>query len=449
VHEDKPSAAEAAEPEYLGGFGNHVESEALPGALPRHQNSPRIVPMGLYAEQINGTSFTVPRAHNLRSWVYRIMPSVAHGPFEPVTHLGINLDYLERPPTPELVGWRPVPIPDAEQDEVDFIDGLRTVAGAGDPSDERGLAVHLYAANAAMRDRAIYDADGDLMFLPDTGGVKLTTELGLLHVLPGELAVVPRGIKFAVEPLTAGAGIRGLVLEVYARHFELPERGPIGANGLADARHFRTPVAAFEDREVEGYEIFAKLGGRLWRARQDHSAFDVVAWHGNYAPYKWSFAEFNAIGSVSFDHPDPSIFTVLSAKLDVAGENTADLVVFPDRWDVARHTFRPPYYHRNAATELNAIVTGRSDPERVFSCGGHFLTPPFTAHGTSVEGYERTIAMGEDEAEAPRYLEASMRWIQFESTLPLRLSAWAERAPHRDFDFRSFASGARRRFCPP
>ena len=443
------STTAPTEPEYLKGFGNTAESEALPGALPAHQNSPRQVPLGLYAEQINGTSFTVPRAHNQRSWLYRIMPSVAHGPFEPLEHTGVDLAYLGETPTPDLVGWRPLPIPGKEEGRVDFVDGLRTVAGSGDPADERGLAVHIYAANAPMVDRAMYDGDGDLMFLPDTGSLKLTTEFGVLHLHPGEVAVVPRGIKFAVEPL-AGAeeGIRGLVLEVYARHFELPDRGPIGANGLADERHFMTPVAAYEDREVEGYEIIAKLGGKLWRAEQHHSAFDVVAWHGNYAPYKWSFADFNAIGTISFDHPDPSIFTVLSAKLDEPGENTADLVIFPDRWDVAQHTLRPPYYHRNAATEFNAIVTGPSNDKLVFTRGGHFMTPPFTAHGIKVEGYERAINMDDETADQPRYLKGSMRWIQFESTLPLRVSPWARDAAHRDPEFRSFADRAKRHFDP-
>ena len=413
-------------PPYLRGFGNSVESEAIPGALPSRQNSPRLVPYGLYAEQINGVSFTVSRAENLRTWVYRIMPSVAHGPFAPYVQArsdggGVDLAYLGVAPTPDLVGWRPAPLP--AEAGVDFVDGLCTIAGSGDPSEERGLAIHVYAANAAMRDRAMYDGDGDLMLIPDTGAIELRTELGVLHVQPGEIAVVPRGIKFAVAPLRVDApGIRGLVLEVYARHFELPDRGPIGANGLADARHFVAPVAAYEDREVEGYELIVKHGGQLWRATQDHGAFDVVAWHGNYTPYKWSFDDFNALGTVSFDHPDPSIFTVLSAKLDQAGENTADLVVFPDRWDVARDSLRLPYYHRNAAMEFNAIVTGASDPSRVFTCGGLFMTPPFTAHGIGVESYEHAIAMTDADADAPHYMRASKRWIQFESTLPLRLS---------------------------
>ncbi|NVB38526.1 homogentisate 1,2-dioxygenase [Pseudenhygromyxa sp. WMMC2535] len=451
---EKPGVAE---PAYSVGFGNTGESEALPGALPRGQNGPREVPYGLYAEQINGTSFTVPRAHNQRAWLYRIMPSVAHGAFTPLGHRGVDLAYLSERPTPDLVGWRPVEIPPAMAGHVDFIDGLHTVAGAGDPSEERGLAIHLYAANASMRDRALYSGDGDMMLIPDTGGIRLRTEFGVLHVQPGEIAVVPRGIKFAVEALEdqgegssqgEGARLRGLVLEVYARHFELPDRGPIGANGLADARHFFTPVAAYEDREVEGFEIVAKHGGELWRAEQGHSCFDVVAWHGNYAPYKWSFDHFNAIGSVSFDHPDPSIFTVLSAKLDEAGENAADLVIFPDRWDVAKHSFRPPYYHRNAATEFNAIVTGPSNAEQVFTRGGHFMTPPFTAHGVKTESYERAVALDDAVADAPRWLGGASRWIQFETTLPLRLSPWAAQSGHRDPGFRQFASRAERHFDP-
>ena len=440
------------EPRYTAGLHNTHESEAIPGALPRGQNSPREVPFGLYAEQLNGTSFTVPRVHNRRAWLYRIQPSVAHGPFVPYAQPGFDLAYLGRAPTPELVGWRPLAIPERDAaggGEVDFVDGLRTIAGAGDPSDERGLAIHAYAGNAPMRDRALYDADGELMLLPDTGALRVVTELGVLHVAPGELAVIPRGIKFAVEPLAADGRMRGLVLEVYARAFELPDRGPIGANGLADARHFLTPVAAYEQREVEGFEILAKLGGRLWSATQAHSAFDVVAWHGNYAPYKWSFEHFNAIGSVSFDHPDPSIFTVLSAKLDHAGENTADLVVFPDRWEVAQHTFRPPYYHRNAATEFNAIVTGPSRDDEVFTRGGAFMTPPFTAHGVRTETYERAIALDDATADAPQHMRSASRWIQFETTLPLRLSPWAEDGPHRDPRFREFASRTRPLFTPP
>jgi homogentisate 1,2-dioxygenase len=444
--------SDTTEPAYVPGLHATRESEAIPGALPRSQNSPRQCPFGLYAEQLNGTSFTVPRALNRRAWLYRIQPSVAHGPFTPYDHPHLDLAYLSRPPSPELVGWRPLPIPErggAGDGGVDFVDGLRTVAGSGDPSDERGLAIHVYAGNAAMRDRALYNADGELMLLPDTGALRLVTEFGILHVAPGELAVIPRGVKFAVEPLAADGAMRGLVLEVYARAFELPDRGPIGANGLADERHFLGPVAAYEQREVPGYELLAKLGGRLWRAQQDHSAFDVVAWHGNYAPYKWSLAHFNAIGSVSFDHPDPSIFTVLSAKLDQAGEHTADLVVFPDRWDVAQHTLRPPYYHRNAATEFNAIVTGPSRASEVFTRGGQFMTPPFSAHGVRTETYERAIALDDETADAPRYLGGGSRWIQFESTLPLRLSPWAETGEHRDPSFREFATRTKSHFRPP
>jgi homogentisate 1,2-dioxygenase len=438
-------------PRYQVGFANTFESEAIPGALPRLQNSPREVRFGLYAEQLNGTSFTVPRQRNRRSWLYRILPSVAHGPFSPYDHPHVDLAYLGNPPTPELVGWRPLAIPsEVEHGRVDFVDGLHTIAGAGDPSDERGLAIHVYASNAGMRDRAMYDADGELMLIPETGALALITEFGRLHLEPGEIAVIPRGIKFAVEPLDRDSpAMRGLVLEVYGRAFELPDRGPIGANGLADARHFLTPVAAYEQRAVADYEIIAKLGGRLWRASQGHCAFDVVAWHGNYAPYKWSLSAFNAIGTISFDHPDPSIFTVLSAKLDRVGEHTADLVIFPDRWDVAGHTFRPPYYHRNAATEFNAIITGPSHPDQVFTRGGQFLTPAFTAHGVRTETYARNIALTDAVADQPRYIAGDSRWIQFESTLALRLSPWAATAAHRDPEFREFASRAVSGFRPP
>jgi homogentisate 1,2-dioxygenase len=299
-----------------------------------------------------------------------------------------------------------------------------------------------------MGDCALYSADGDLMLIPDTGALEVRTELGLMRVAPGQLAVVPRGLLMSVGVPDGVA--RGLVLEVYARHFQLPERGVIGANGLADERHFESPVAAYEDREVEGgYRIVAKMGGRLWQGRKSHSPFDVVGWHGDYLPYRYDLSKFNAMGTVTWDHPDPSIFTVLSAPLDHPGENLADFVVFPNpRWDVAWDTFRPPYYHRNAATEFNALVAGPTSPERVFTRGGYFYTPPFTAHGVKPEIVEKWYRMSDDEANAPKLLRGDHLWIQFESTLPLSFSSHALESETRDRSFREFASGVRSYFDP-
>jgi len=430
---------------YLSGFGVALTSEALEGAVPRRQNSPRRGPYGLHAEQVNGTAFTVPRQRNQRTWLYRIRPSVSHGEFAPLDGASLAPSYRESHVDPNLLGFRPRPLP-SPGTGVDFVAGLETIAGAA--SADGGLAVHTFACEADMVNAAIYNGDGDWMLIPDTGTLRITTELGVLRVSPGQLVVLPRGLLMSVA-LESGPA-RGLVFEIQGRHFELPERGPIGANGLADARHFQSPVASYEDREVpDGYRILTKTGGRLFQARRSYSPFDVVGWHGNYVPYRYDLSNFNGVGSVTWDHPDPSIFTVLSAPLVRPGENLADLVFFPTpRWDVAMDTFRPPYYHRNAAGELNAIITGPTSPERVFTRGGYFYTPPFTAHGVSAEVVERELGRSDDEANQPRYLASASYWIQLESVLPLAFSPAALASPTRDPAFREFASGARSYFDP-
>jgi len=432
---------------YLSGFGMALSSEALEGAVPRRQNSPRHAPYGLHPEQVNGTAFTVPRQRNLRTWLYRIRPSVSHGEFSPVDGVGLAPSYRDTSPNPNLLGFRPRPLPDAGAG-IDFVAGLETIAGAGDPSTGPGLAIHTFACDADMVDSAIYDGDGDWLLLPDTGTLRITTELGMLRVSPGQIAVVPRGMLMSVA-LESGPA-RGLVFEIRGRHFELPERGPIGANMLADPRHFQSPVARYEDREVaDGFRILAKTAGRVFEARRSHSPFDVVAWHGNYVPYRYDLSTFNAVGSVTWDHPDPSIYTVLSAPLDRPGENLADLVFFPNpRWEVAMDTFRPPYYHRNAAGELNAIITGPTSADRVFTRGGYFYTPPFTAHGVSPDVIDREIGLSDERANQPHFLASPSYWIQLESVLPLAFSPAALSSPTRDLAFREFASGARSYFDP-
>ena len=432
---------------YLSGFAAAHSSEVLEGAVPRRQNSPRRVAYGLHAEQLNGASFTVPRAQNHRTWLYRIRPSVVHGEFLPVEHGEFGLGYRETQPDPNLLGFRPRPLP-GQGTGIDFVSSLSTIAGAGDPSAGAGLAVHGYACNVDMDDAAIYNADGDWMLIPDTGTLRITTELGVLRVSPGQIAVVQRGMVMSVA--LEGGPVRGLVLEVYGRHFELPERGVIGANGLADSRHFESPVAAYEDREVPGgFRLLAKMGGRLFEAKRSHSPFDVVGWHGDYLPYRYDLSKFNAMGTVTWDHPDPSIFTVLTAPLDHPGENLADLVVFPTtRWDVAEDTLRPPFYHRNRATEFNTIITGPTSEDRVFSRGGYFYTPPFSAHGVASEAVDHYLRMSDEEANQPRRVHGSSMWIQVESTLPLSFSPAALASTTRDPKFREFASGARSYFEP-
>ena len=364
---------------YQTGFGNEFATEALPGALPTGQNSPQRAPYGLYAEQLSGTAFTAPRHLNRRSWLYRIRPAAQHPPFELLAHPTLQgAPFCAAPTSPDQLRWSP---PDYPHDDcaTDFIDGLTTMAGNGSSDAQRGVAIHLYVANRSMQARFFYDADGELLIVPQAGGLRLHTELGILAVEPGEIAVVPRGVRFRVVLTDARA--RGYVCENYGATLRLPELGPIGANGLANPRDFLAPVAAFENREG-GFSLVAKFGDRLWVAPIGHSPLDVVAWHGNYVPYKYDLARFNVINSVSFDHPDPSIFTVLTAPSASPGVANLDFVIFPPRWLVSEHTFRPPWFHRNAMSEFMGLVRGVYDAKAEgFLPGGASLHNCMSGHG--------------------------------------------------------------------
>jgi len=363
-----------------------------------------------------------------------VRPSVVHGELEPV-ELGRYGDHqLEGDPEPNLCAWGPLPLAADGGEPLDFLDGLHTLAGAGEPALRRGLSLHVYLANRSMQERAFTNADGDMLVLPDTGALAIRTELGWLKVAPGELAVIPRGLKFAVWLLEGSA--RGYVCEVYGRHFRLPERGPIGANGLADPRHFVAPVASYEDRATPGGTLVVKFGGRTYVAEQPTSPFDVVGWHGNYTPYTYDLERFNAMGTVTFDHPDPSIYTVLTAPGELPGENAADLVTFPARWDVATRTYRRPYPHRNAATEWNAIVKGPSRRGEPFTRGGLFLTPSHTAHAIDGRAHARQVSSTDAEADVPEWISSGSRWVQIETTYALRLSRFARQSPTRVPHFR-------------
>jgi homogentisate 1,2-dioxygenase len=374
-----------AELRYQSGFANEWATEALPGALPVGQNSPQICPYGLYAEQISGSAFTAPRQHNRRSWFYRIRPGAAHSPFERIDNAGLSSDYNELATTPNQLRWGPLPLPDGSQ-RMDFIDGLRTMAGNGDPHTQSGAAIHLYVANRDMQ-RFFYDADGELLIVPQQGRLRIATECGLLEVEPQQIVVIPRGIRFRVE-LPDGLA-RGYICENYGAPFQLPDLGVIGSNGLANPRDFQTPVAWYE--EVDGeFDLIAKFGGNLWRAQLDHSPLDVVAWHGNLAPYKYDLRRFNTIGSISYDHPDPSIFLVLQSPSDTAGVDTIDFVIFPPRWLAAEHTFRPPWFHRNIASEFMGLIHGAYDAKADgFLPGGASLHNCMSGHGPDAGTVEK------------------------------------------------------------
>ncbi|HEX4927572.1 MAG TPA: homogentisate 1,2-dioxygenase [Burkholderiales bacterium] len=378
---------QAGELHYQSGFGNTFSSEALMGALPIGQNSPQRTPKGLYAEVLSGTAFTAPRAENRSSWLYKLRPSAMHSPYRRLAQALLRsgpFDEVEA--SPNRLRWNPFPAPRAP---TDFIDGLATIAGSGEPAAQAGLAVHLYRANRSMRERYFYCADGELMFVPQDGGLVLFTELGRLGVAPGEIAVVPRGMKFQVA--LAGKQARGYVCENYGSAFRLPELGPIGSQGLAQTRDFLAPVAAFED--TGPCEVVAKFAGRLWVADFPHSPLDVVAWHGDYAPYKYDLARFMVINTVSLDHADPSIFTVLTSPSGEAGVANCDFVIFPPRWLVAEQTFRPPWFHRNVMSELMGLVRGVYDAKAEgFAPGGISLHNCMSAHGPDRVTYERAVA---------------------------------------------------------
>jgi len=329
---------------YMPGFGNDFETEALEGALPQGQNSPQRCPYGLYAEQLSGSPFTAPRSTNERSWLYRIRPSVRHvGSYKPLAHP----HWRSAPAHNEAelpLGqrrWDPVPIPNAP---TDFIDGIRTMTTAGDVHGQAGMASHVYVANTSMEDDYCFNADSEMLIVPQQGALRVATELGIMELGPGEICMIPRGVIFKVALLDGPS--RGYICENYGARFTLPDRGPIGANCLANPRDFKTPVAAFEDRDVPS-RIRIRWGGRLYVTEIGHCPLDVVAWHGNYAPFKYDLRTFSPVGAILFDHPDPSIFTVLTAPSGEEGTANVDFVIFPERWMVAEHTFRPPWYHRN------------------------------------------------------------------------------------------------------
>lgn len=361
--------------QYQSGFGNEFATEAIAGTLPEGQNAPQKVAHGLYAEQFSGTAFTAPRATNRRSWLYRIRPSVVHQPFKPIgNNLLRTAPCAEAVAPPNQLRWDPLPFP---LETSDFVDSLVTVGTCGNVALHAGVGIHIYTANASMQGRFFYNADGEMLIVPQLGRLRFHTELGQLEVAPGEICVLPRGLKFRVELPEEKA--RGYICENYGAQFRLPELGPIGANGLANPRDFLTPIACYEDSEGD-FQIIAKFGGNLFAASINHSPLDVVAWHGNYAPYKYDLSKFNTMNTVSYDHADPSIFTVLTSPSEIAGTANADFVIFPPRWTVAEKTFRPPYFHRNVMSEFMGLIFGQYDAKAAHEKAGSFVPGGASLH---------------------------------------------------------------------
>ncbi|MFB7285754.1 homogentisate 1,2-dioxygenase [Actinacidiphila glaucinigra] len=424
---------------YLSGFGNEHTSEAVPGAVPAGRNSPQRAPLGLYAEQLSGTAFTEPRHHNRRSWLYRIRPSAAHPPFRRIANGRLrSAPFTQAEPDPNRLRWSPLPLP---QEPADFVDGLVTVGGNGDVLRREGIGIHWYAANRSMDERVFSSSDGELLIVPERGRLLLRTEFGVLAAGPGHVALVPRGVRFRVE-LPDGEA-RGYVCENYGQPFRLPDLGPIGANGLANARDFMAPVAAYEDRE-EPVEVVNKFGGNLWAAEYRHSPLDVVGWHGNLVPYVYDLRRFNVLGSVSYDHPDPSIYTVLTSPSDTPGLANADFVVFAPRWLVGEDTFRPPYFHRNVMSEFMGLVEGAYDAKAEgFVPGGASLHNMMSAHGPDRTTFDRASA-----AElVPQKVDDGLAFM-FETRWPVVATPEALGAEHLQRDYDGVWRGLERHFRP-
>ena len=420
-------ASTRAAERYVPGFGNHVSSEAVAGALPIGRNSPQNVPFGLYAEQLSGTAFTAPRSDNRRSWLYRLRPAASHAAFVPY---GGNRRLLSAPfnevaPSPNRLRWDPLSWP---RGATDWVDSLVTYGGTGDVAEQAGVGIHLYAATTDMR-RAFFSADGELLIVPQEGGLRLTTEFGQLTVAPQQIALIPRGVRFRVGLVDGRA--RGYVCENYGAAFRLPELGPIGANGLANPRDFEAPVAAFEDCDGP-YDLIQKFQGGLWQATLDHSPFDVVAWHGNLAPCRYDLVRFNTMNTVSFDHPDPSIFTVLTSPSDTPGTANCDFVIFPPRWMVAEDTFRPPWFHRNVMSEFMGLISGSYDGKEGggFAPGGASLHNQMNGHGPDRATYEKAVAA----PLVPRKIDGTMAFM-FETRHVIRPTGWATSTPLLQADY--------------
>mmetsp|Transcript_23107 Transcript_23107/g.40918 ORF Transcript_23107/g.40918 Transcript_23107/m.40918 type:complete len:477 (-) Transcript_23107:73-1503(-) len=422
--------------EYLRGFNNHFRSEALPGALPEGQNNPQVCPYNLYAEQLSGTAFTKARDHNMRTWLYRIHPSVQHSKMEPSAVGGLgraaNEPKREFVVDPNQMRWQPLDVPAKSEKEVTFIEGIVQVSQAGDPAMKAGLAIHNYVCNSSMNQTCMTNADGDLLIVPQLGALTVKTEFGIMRVEPKEICVVQRGMRFSVQ--VEEETNRGYILEIFSSHFILPDLGPIGSNGLANPWDFETPVACYEDKQEE-WVCYTKFAGAMFEMKQSFSPFNVVAYNGNYVPYKYDLRKFCCMNSVTYDHPDPSIYTVLTCQSTEPGVAVADFVIFPPRWMAMEHTFRPPWFHRNTMTEYMGMVWGEYDAKKGgFVPGGSSLHSCMTPHGPDSDTFKRFSDPDQVDTTQPAFFDKGLAFM-FETTYIMGLTPQAVNAPNREFTY--------------
>lgn len=427
--------------QYMPGFGNDFETECLPGALPQGMNSPQRCAYGLYAEQLSGSPFTAPRGTNERSWLYRIRPSVKHTarfrtvdqPYWKTAPLAVDHDM----PIGQF-RWDPIGDP---KSETDFLAGIRTMTTAGDALGQTGMAAHVYAFNADMENDYAFNADAEMLIVPERGSIRITTEMGIIELEPAEICIIPRGMIFKVGRQSSAETARGYICENYGAKFTLPDRGPIGANCLANSRDFKTPVAAYVDSDTPS-RIHVKWCGKFYVTDIEHCPLDVVAWHGNYAPYKYDLRTFSPVGSILFDHPDPSIFTVITAPSGEAGTANIDFVIFPPRWLVAENTFRPPWYHRNIMSEFMGLIYGQYDAkEEGFVPGGMSLHNMMLPHGPDALGFEKA-SQGEL---APHRLDNTMAFM-FETRFPQQVTRYAAELDSLQNNYIDCWTGLKKRF---
>lgn len=406
-----------------------TRTEAIEGALPIAQSTPQRPPYGLYTEKISGSAFQAARHDNQQTWLYRIIPSASHQPFDlkpsnDDERSGNFNAYGELVYVPTQSRWDPFDL----DHKSDWTHSMHLLCAAGDVATKSGMGYFIYTAGQSMDLKSAFSStDGELLIIPQTGVLDIKTELGNLLVRPLEVCVIPRGIKYNVS-LPEGPA-RGYALELHQGVFTLPNLGPLGSFGCANTRDFQIPVAAYDDdTENSEYKIINKFNGRLYETVQDHSPFDVVSWHGTYFPYKYDLGRFMLVGSISYDHPDPSIFTLLTSS-----EGVAEIAIFPPRWLVMENTFRPPWFHRNTMAELMGLIQGEYDARQDggFRPGGVSLHNTMAGHGPDSVTHARA---SEVDLVPQRVGEGSMAFV-IETPLILGLSQWAWTSEKRQGDY--------------
>jgi len=414
------------DPRTLSGFGNEHESESQAGVLPTRGNSPQRPAGGLVTEQLSGTAFTAPRATNRRTWLYRRRPSVQHvRQLQPTTYP----QFVTAPdPNPAWLAqsrWNPDEPTAAAADT--WLAGITTVVTNGNAHLHVGGAIHTYGFGASTELAPVFvNTDAEMLFVPQLGRVELQTELGPLAVEPGHIGVVPRGIKVRVS--TAAKLASGWLHENYGQAFTLPDPGITGPNTSALARDFVYPSAQPEDDAPTA--IIVKTGGRFLATSIDRTPLDVVAWRGNYAPYRYDLRQFSPLGAVLFDHPDPSLGTVLTSPSDLVGTANVDLVVFRERWVVAEDTFRPPWFHSNTMSEFMGLIDGSYDAKPGQAPGSMTLHNQHLPHGPATTAFEAASA-----AELmPQRLEPTLAFM-LESRYVWQPTQWAATTDRLDVDY--------------